>query len=139
MGSFLDSPDGLLKLAATAAGGAAGGPVGAGLANFGSSMLTGEDPMKALQSSFMAGAGSNATGAMGSAAPTVSSVGSDFLNGVTNGLGFGNVATPTKNTGYSLLDTLNAPTPVPTIGDFNLNVPQRKPTLLDTLNFRSQY
>lgn len=137
MGSFLDSPDGLVKLGATAVGGAVGGPVGAGIANFGASALGGADPMAALQSGVMSGMGSGAGGVAGSATPTASSFGTDFLNGITNGLGFGNVAAPAKKASSSLLDSLKLAPVLPSVGD--LNFTPSRPSLLDTLNFKGAY
>ena len=127
MGSFHK----LLKTGASGLGFAVGGPVGSGLANFGTSILSGSDPVSAAVSGASAGAAGMGTDVVGSVKP---SFGSNLLTGMGfGGNGFQNVAQA-----GNLLSSLS-PGQVSNSEDFNLLLPAPKRiSLLDTLNGRSQ-
>lgn len=124
---------GLLQKAATAGGYAVGGPIGGGLASFGSAALSGSDPLQSLTSGFQGMGLGPAGSSVGLAAAAPATVGSKFMSH----MGFGNNLWGNLANGGNLLASA-APKPLES-SQFELLLPPSKPlSLMDALNTRTR-
>ena len=145
---------GLFKKAAPVVAGAAGGPLAAGLASFGTEALSGGDLYSSVGSGMTSGAlsgmGDIASGGTTAVAgtplvdsagmlatPAVSSTAPSFGTKMLSGFGFGSNPWENVTAGGNLLLSLRNPLQ-PTQDQFTLPTgPQRSQTLLDLLNERA--